>query len=37
LDRMIKRHNINFGNLAHFPLTRRPSGNLFVSGPSYHF
>jgi DNA-binding NtrC family response regulator len=36
LDRMIKRHNINFGNLAHFPLTSRP-GRATVSVPGYHF
>jgi transcriptional regulator of acetoin/glycerol metabolism len=36
LDRMIKRHNINFGNVAHFPLTSRP-GRVIVSVPGYHF
>jgi len=36
LDRMIKRHNINFGNLAHFPQPSRP-GRIIVSIPGYHF
>jgi hypothetical protein len=35
LDRMIKRHNIDFGNLTHFPLRRRQS-EPFIS-PSYQF
>ena len=37
LDRMIKRHNINFGNLAHFPLISKPAERVIVSVPGYHF
>jgi DNA-binding NtrC family response regulator len=37
LDRMIKRHHINFGNLAHFPLNRRLVSTASVPVPTYHF
>jgi hypothetical protein len=36
LDRMIKRHNIRFGNLSHFPMKRRLSGPA-MAAPRYQF
>lgn len=36
LDRMIKRHNISFGNLSHFPVKRRLT-EPFMTAPRYQF
>jgi len=36
LDRMIKRHNIRFGNLSHFPMKRKFSEPM-MAAPRYQF